>query len=599
MNKLQNIKIPHKNLSDVPVELYLRTESEQIRFKDGKLFPTSAHSQLTFEFSTFFGAFSLPTWCGHAGLDQIGVTLEMNGTGTVTIWHETDKAETIKLRDIPFDTTKEQVSVLLDNLRGKTGILYPKIETNDPDFVFHGGHYWTPTPPRHDARLTIIMPTFKRERYVKKNLDLLFEEILSIQESSINLLIIDNGQTLGSEILPEGVRIIPNKNFGGSGGFARGVIEALDDRSTHVLFCDDDIQIEPESIIRLQALLGYIDEKTVVGGGMMFFSKMTHLCEIGARYESLTFRLCHKNLDLTRKDSLAKYDLPKDMNYFGWWFFACSKKVFKDEGLPFPFFVRSDDIEFGLRLVEKGYTMASLLGLGVWHEEFNRKVSPVMEYYVYRNGLITMWVHEKGLAGFEIVRMFYKRIFQRLTTYRYQTAHYILLGLEDALKGPDFLENLSPPTHHTKMMGEQTELMVPIEPSELIRGKFKKTPLSLFARRIQKAIGFITMNGHLLPSAFMIKGEEMSDPGFLVEDLRAIRRDVLLRHPAVLYYDPIIDQGIMCRIDRKKFFYLLFLSLKLGIRVLLTNSRMVQKWKSAHERFTSVQFWRTYLGINQ
>ena len=595
---LQNIKIPNKSLSDVPIELYIRAEPDQVVIKDGKLFPSSTSSKLNFEFSTFFCAFSLTTWCGSGGLDQVGVSLEMHGSGRASLWHQNEVGESIRLREIVFDGSEEEVSILLDNLKEKRGILYIRVETADPDYVFYGGYYWTPTAPRHDVHLTIVMPTFKRESYVTKNLALLSEEVLSTRKGLIRLLIIDNGQTLGSVIPPEGVRIIPNKNFGGSGGFARGVIEALDGETTHLLFCDDDILLEPESVLRLQSLLGYVDEKTVVGGGMMFFSKMTTLCEIGAHHELLTVRSCHNNLDLTQKDSIVKYDLPKDMNYFAWWFFACNKKAFENEGFPFPFFVRSDDIEFGLRLVERDYAMISLLGLGVWHEDFDRKISPIMDYYAFRNGLITMWMHEKEVTGPKIIRFLYDRVFFRLITYRYQRVHYALLGVEDALKGPDFLQNLNPPEHHARLMGQQTEVMKKIDFSALIREKFKKNPhSSLFIRRVQKVLDFVTLNGHLLPSVIMLKGDKMSDPGFLIEDLRSIRREVLFRHPAVLYYEQNIEQGIMCRLDQRKFFYLCFLFCKLGAKVLLKNSRMIQEWNSAHEKFTSLNFWRTYLGM--
>ena len=598
MYKLQNIKIPHKNFLDVPIELYVRSETEKVVFRDGKLFPSLVSSKLIVEFSTFFGAFSLTTWCGCGGLEQVGVTLEMHGAGTLSLWHKSEAGESVKLRDLPFDSNNEQVSILLGELKGKTGILYIRIETDDPEYVFYGGYYWTPVAPRHAVHLTIVMPTFRRESYVTKNLALLSEEVLSVKEGLISLLVVDNGQTLGSIVPPPGVRIVPNQNFGGSGGFARGVLETMDDQTTHLLFCDDDILIEPESVIRLHSLMGYVDEKAIIGGGMIFFSKMTELCEIGAHHEFLKLTLCNNGLDLTQKKSLAIYDSPKDMNYFGWWFFGCSKKVFENEGLPLPFFVRSDDIEFGLRLVERGYTMISLLGIGVWHEDFNRKVSPIMDYYTFRNGLITIWMHEKEVGASQIIRLFYNQIFFRLMTYRYQRVLYILWGLEDALKGPDFLQQLNSPEHHSKLMMGQTEVLKKIEFSPIIREKLnQKFYPSLFIRRIQKVISLVTLNGHLLPSAFMLRGGELSEEGFLVEDFRSIRGENLLRHPTVLYYDPNIEQGITCRIDQKKFLYLWFLFFKLGLRVFLRNSKMIQKWNGAHQKLTSVQFWRTYLGM--
>ena len=120
---LQNIKIPDKNLSDVPFELYVRAEPEQLVIKDGKLFPSPNSSMLNFEFSTFFCSFSLTTWCGHGGLDQVGVSLKMHGVGTVSLWHKDEARRSRKLREMPFDGKMEQVSILLENLKEKKGIL--------------------------------------------------------------------------------------------------------------------------------------------------------------------------------------------------------------------------------------------------------------------------------------------------------------------------------------------------------------------------------------------------------------------------------------------------------------------------------------------
>jgi len=52
------------------------------------------------------------------------------------------------------------------------------------------------------------------------------------------------------------VQLIPNKNVGGSGGFARGLVEALQEYLP-ILFMDDDIELDSESIYRLFSLYEY------------------------------------------------------------------------------------------------------------------------------------------------------------------------------------------------------------------------------------------------------------------------------------------------------------------------------------------------------
>jgi galactofuranosylgalactofuranosylrhamnosyl-N-acetylglucosaminyl-diphospho-decaprenol beta-1,5/1,6-galactofuranosyltransferase len=227
----------------------------------------------------------------------------------------------------------------------------------------------------HRVNLAIIMPTFKREAYVRRNIRLLNEQVIRHFDGCIQLIVIDNGQTLEAETRP-GVRIIHNRNFGGAGGFARGLLEAMQcpEEVTHVLFCDDDILIEPESVRRLYRLLGYLHETTVVGGGMLDMGNKTRLHERGAFLRNMRFNPRKFGHDESQVQSLAAYDLNEAVNYFGWWFFASPLEAFKRSGFPLPYFVRSDDQEFGIRLLKQGWTYVTLLGCAVWHDNSKRRM---------------------------------------------------------------------------------------------------------------------------------------------------------------------------------------------------------------------------------
>ena len=93
------------------------------------------------------------------------------------------------------------------------------------------------------------------------------------------MLVIDNGRTLDAETLSgDGVRVFPNKNVGGAGGFARGMIEAmrLEKPATHVLLMDDDVQISTESLKRTYQLLSIVNDEykdSYVSGAMMSYER--------------------------------------------------------------------------------------------------------------------------------------------------------------------------------------------------------------------------------------------------------------------------------------------------------------------------------------
>ncbi|MHB1286616.1 MAG: glycosyltransferase family 2 protein [Leptospirales bacterium] len=601
---LQSLVLPSLE-EEFPPNLYFRICSESPRLFEQtetaiRLKENPTDDPFILEFSTFFGAFSLTTWCGPAELNQIGLTLEFEGSAFVSLWHDTGKTPPVKLTEEFFDGSKDRThSIFLEGLQEKTGVLYARIETRDPSFVFLGGYYWTLHQPYLQVTLAIVMPTFKREEYVKKNISLLAKKALPTANGQISLLVIDNGQTLDPESVPEGVQILHNLNYGGSGGFARGVLEAMEEnRFTHILFCDDDILIEPEAVLRLHSLLGYIDDKTVVGGGMMHLSQKGILQEIGALNQAFNFSLLKHKMDLSLKRSLPQYDLPEPTNYFGWWFFACSINTIVSEGLPMPFFVRADDIEFGKRIAQKKMKMVSLLGIGVWHEEFDRKMSPLLDYYTIRNGLITMWIHEKDVAPIKIVWLIFQRVYSRLIIYQYERANYVLKGLEDALKGPNFLKGLDPASFHSKLAQSQTEVMRQVELTPTMQNKFNSSDPKPFLKKIRSYFSLSTLNGHLLPPMFMLNGKTSSDPGFLLEKLRSHRTEKIFLHPTVLYYEPSLGQGVLCQLNRKKFFALLVTFLKLGLRLLWMNSRMLTEWESCRGELTSKEFWITYLKLN-
>ena len=90
----------------------------------------------------------------------------------------------------------------------------------------------------------------------------------SILADNIGVFVADNGGTLTESDYPDrGVKVMKNKNVGGTGGFVRCLLEALEDPDkewTHILFLDDDIRLEPESIYRTYMLYSFIYRSSAV-----------------------------------------------------------------------------------------------------------------------------------------------------------------------------------------------------------------------------------------------------------------------------------------------------------------------------------------------
>ena len=431
---LQSIVFSKDN-ENFPPDLYYKVTDGSFAIKNNsfQLVRSSEGIESKICFDTFFGAFSISGWhkISPEIFNKLGVTIRTKGTGILTIKiFDGEKTNIYKKVNLEFLET----IIELDNFIYKKGILYLEISTTSDEFEFQSGYYWTTIPPTTNVSLALITPTYKRESYVLKNMELL-KGLLSLEQTQFEVFLIDNGQTLSQSKFSEKIHVISNPNFGGSGGFARGLIEVFNEKKfSHILFMDDDVQIEPESIKRLISLLGYCGSDFVVGGGMISLAKKDQLFELGAEFESFKFNPCKHNINLSDPINLVQYDTIKNKIYFGWWYFATSLKTFENLGFPLPLFFQHDDREFGIRINNKGYKLLSLLGIAIWHDDFSGKYNIIREYYWLRNSLIISLIHRTDSRNI-IIAYIKKLVIPCLLSYRYDQATFLIKAVEDALKG--------------------------------------------------------------------------------------------------------------------------------------------------------------------
>lgn len=546
----------------------------------------------SFDLGTFFGALSLSTWCGSAGLDEITLKVKFSGVGRMKVFADNGHEERALLADVPISGQDSEYSLTLKGLKDRRGILYPVFEPRyGHPFELVDACYYTNKAPQRAARLAIIMPTFKREKYARQNVELICEHVLKDNGDRCRLFVVDNAGTLDLPPHP-GVELIRNRNFGGAGGFARGVLCASEDRSgfTHMLFCDDDVLIEHQSITRLLSLLGYLPEDTVVSGGMLRYSNRHVLHERnGNVYNMHIFGNRHK-YDMTQTTDLARYDEPGFSTFCGWWFACYPLGAFKEKLLPYPFFVGWDDIEMGRRCNGLQLNSISLLGIGVWHEEFEKKDTNWRWFYHTRNGVVTCLLYDRGVGG---LKHAFREVWKALVTYRYERAEYMLDGLDDVIAGCDAITQQAADELHAKLVAREKDkfrpaghLVVPDRLDSPVHG-------SKFKRWLAK----VTMNGHLVPLYFFKPAREPIDPGWQVEHLRRERQFPIFLSRKVVYYEPTSGKGILCEVDHGRFFRLLFRLLVRWTRLRLTYKAVRAQWRERHAEMTSPTFWKRYLGL--
>lgn len=437
-------------------------------------------------FDTYFNAFFEQHWRLHTNLQDLRLHLRLAGPAIVRLFRRTDEG-TLLLHERKVgvgadpDASAEvayELPIPAETLNFRQhGMLWFEVTPQGGPVRFLEAAWTAPAAEATPVGLGVVFCTFNREADIARVLAALAEDG-PVMDRLARVFVVSQGrpglaqhpavQPVLARLAGDGggsgerrdphlsgagkVRIIEQGNFGGAGGFGRGLLEALDDPAvTHVAFLDDDIRIEPDSMLRMASFFALARGDVPVGGHMLDSVQPTRLYEAGAviRGKDWTFAPRHNHLDIADSDKLSALIGPQPVHYNGWWCFGFPKHLVRREGMPLPCFIRGDDVEFGLRLYNSGVPTVPLPGVAVWHEPFYLKIGGWQLYYETRNMLVAAARHfpvdGRGVA----VRML-RHFLLHLLTFRYYSAALILRGIEDFLRGPAILDG-PPQTVHLSL----------------------------------------------------------------------------------------------------------------------------------------------------
>jgi galactofuranosylgalactofuranosylrhamnosyl-N-acetylglucosaminyl-diphospho-decaprenol beta-1,5/1,6-galactofuranosyltransferase len=234
------------------------------------------------------------------------------------------------------------------------------------------------------------------------------------------------------------VRVVEQGNLGGTGGFARVMLEALgEDDATHVLLLDDDVALPAESVRRASALLSAAPHDLAVGGQMLDLARPTIMHEAGAKLsrDRLQAEVWMRGEDLAARPALDRLTTPATPDYLGWYFCAIPLAAVREVGLPLPFFINFEDVEYGLRQRQAGVRLATLPGIAVWHQTGDGKETRWRSYYYQRNTLILAARHGLG-SPVQWALNFRRRWLRALRKRDVVRPMLAIRAVEDFLAGP-------------------------------------------------------------------------------------------------------------------------------------------------------------------
>lgn len=387
----------------------------------------------TLSTNTYFGCFPCEVYAENTTIKKIRAYIKVRGKGKINLLHF-DEAGEKRIKDIDVDTPSLEVCYLPASLEEyHSGIIYIQIEGS----MFISEIWYEGEGEEKTTRLSIIICTYHREEQVLKNLQLLNEAV----DSDIEIICVDNGNSITN--VPDSVRLIKNPNFGGSGGYARGMMEAED--PTHFWLMDDDIRLEPVVIQKGFTFIKYRKNENInLAAGMFTFENPTLQTEATAVFDGYTFHSNASGLDFAKRGDLLKDKIEQNSHtYGGWW----SLIIPTTGELPMPFFIKLDDVEYGLRLRGK-YVV--LPGFGVWHEAFGKKGNAWNEYYTTRNTLIIQSMYPE--LDHNPIKMMAIRLLKGLAYNEPKCMDAVLKGVEDFAGGTSAFMKINPEKKHIEIV---------------------------------------------------------------------------------------------------------------------------------------------------
>ena len=524
---LYNLTFPNKSVCDAN-ELYLRggeLREDGVFIKGGE----------RVGFDTYFNCFSHIKYKKYTRVETVVLRLNLSGKGVVTLSRYTGESA----QNCTHTRTKNQAQDQMQNDKENQaqnshiiaqnefdgdceisvniadlddgGFLYFTIDASEDCLLKSGGWYCDLQPDC--VKIGVVICTYKREEYVKRNLGNLTAYMNALQQSGkerfFDVFVVDNGQTLTDDF-GEGISVIANENTGGSGGFTRGMREACENRKgeyTHFLLMDDDIVFDTELLWRTYAMLGVLKDEyknASIGGAMLILDRPYIQQVLGDDWDGLYVKSHRKKVDVrdAREVALNEED-EKEPDYNAWFYMCMPVSSTEKYGYPLPFFIKLDDTEYGVRAAEHIVTSS---GIAVWHEDFNAKYSPELEYYSRRNLLITNARYPRHKGVFACWKKLVYSVGRQLVLQRYFTIDLIFRACDDFLKGPDWLLNLNSAEMHAELRKQSPAFLTADEIKEKYGVEVDVESISERSDNEPKLTDAFALLGYLVPKCFYKRG---------------------------------------------------------------------------------------------
>ncbi|MDQ0613308.1 galactofuranosylgalactofuranosylrhamnosyl-N-acetylglucosaminyl-diphospho-decaprenol beta-1,5/1,6-galactofuranosyltransferase [Microbacterium sp. W4I4] len=410
-------------------------------------------------FGAYFNAFPASYWQHWTDVRAIDLAVRTEGTATVLVYRSNGGGvkQRIATREVSGES-EISFALALDQYNDG-GWIWFDIVADERAVTFLGAEWTTDQAPVRSGKASLGITTYNKPDYCVDTLQALANapEALELVDK---IFIVDQGTQLVSEqdgyeevstALGEMLQVIRQPNLGGSGGFARAMVETLSSpESDFVQLLDDDIRLEPESLRRSITFGRYATTPTLVGAHMFDLLDRTKLhawAEVVDEEPFMWRNLFQEHMPHDFSVINLRQDptlhIRMDADYNGWWMCLIPVEVIREVGLSLPAFIKWDDAEFCLRAGRAGFPTVSLPGAALWHVSWVGKDDAIdwQAYFHARNRIVAALLHSDARHGGTLIRHSRRVDLKHLMMMQYYPAALRIQALKDVLSGPQHMSS--------------------------------------------------------------------------------------------------------------------------------------------------------------
>lgn len=405
-------------------------------------------------FGTYFNAFPASYWQHWTPVRDVRLTVRMNGPATILIYRSNGSGVRQRLATREVEGVTESSFDLVLDQYSDGGWIWFDVVADEKNAIFEGAEWTTETLPVRTGKASIGITTYNKPDYCIWTLMNLADSG-DVRELIDRIFIVDQGDRRVdaqpeyahvAEALGEQLQIVTQPNLGGSGGFARSMLETLSrPESGFVQLLDDDVRIEPESIRRSIVFGRYATTPTIVGAHMFDLLDRPKLHawaevvdEMPFMWRTLYQEKMPHDFSVTNLRQTPMLHMRLDADYNGWWMCLIPVEILREVGLALPAFIKWDDAEYCLRARDAGHPTVSLPGVALWHVSWVGKDDSIdwQAYFHARNRIVSGLLHSGVPRGGTLLRHSRRQDLKHLMMMQYYPVALRHRALRDVLSGP-------------------------------------------------------------------------------------------------------------------------------------------------------------------